>query len=333
MQFNELRRREFITLLGGAAAAWPLAALAQQGNAPRPLVACLFGGSKASVRRNFDGFLQGMRELGYVEGQNWIFEARYADGDLARSPRLAEELLRLKPEVIAVGTMAGVLGFKKLTDTIPIVSPVLIDPVGFGLAASHARPGGNVTGLLLTVEDLPSKQLALAVEMVPGTRKIGLLMNPGNPTHAGRRDALEGAATTLGIELIALQARVPDHLHAAFETLARHAVTMVLALDDTLFFSERKRIALLAAAARLPTMFGLRQNVEDGGLMSYGVELYESWRRTAAFVDKILKGARAGDLPIEFPTKLELVINLTTAKVLGLDVPPTLLARADEVIE
>ena len=253
--------------------------------------------------------------------------------ELARSPGLAEELLRLKPEVIAVGTMAGVLGFKKLTDTIPIVSPVLIDPVGFGLAASHARPGGNVTGLLLTVEDLPSKQLALAVEMVPGTRKIGLLMNPGNPTHAGRRDALEGAATTLGIELIALQARVPDHLHAAFETLARHAVTMVLALDDTLFFSERKRIALLAAAARLPTMFGLRQNVEDGGLMSYGVELYESWRRTAAFVDKVLKGARAGDLPIEFPTKLELVINLTTAKVLGLDVPPTLLARADEVIE
>jgi putative ABC transport system substrate-binding protein len=274
-----------------------------------------------------------MRELGYVEGQNWVFEARYADGDLARSPRLAEELLRLKPEVIAVGTMASVLGFKKLTDTIPIVSPVLVDPVGFGLAASHARPGGNVTGVLLTVEDLPSKQLALAVEMVPGTRKIGLLMNPSNPTHAARRGALEGAATTLGIELIALQARVPDHLHAAFETLARHAVTMVLALDDTLFFNERKRIALLAAAARLPTMFGLRQNVEDGGLMSYGVELHESWRRTAAFVGKILKGARAGDLPIEFPTKLELVINLTTAKVLGLTVPPTLLARADEVIE
>jgi putative ABC transport system substrate-binding protein len=168
---SDMKRREFITLLGGAAV-WPLAARAQQGNAPWPLVACLFGGSKAGVRRNFDGFLQGMRELGYVEGQNWIFEARYGDGDLARSLRLAEELLRLKPEVIAVGTMASVLGFKKLTDTIPIVSRVLVDPVGFGLAASHARPGGNVTGVLLTVEDLPSKQLALAV--------CGLMMSKGN---------------------------------------------------------------------------------------------------------------------------------------------------------
>src|SRR5215813_9268271 len=321
-------------MLGTAASSWPLAASAQQGERiRRPLIACLIAASRGGNERVFAGFLQGMRELGYAEGQSWSLEMRYAEGDQARAPILAEELIRLKPDAIVSGTMAGVVAFKALTDTIPIVSPVLIDPVGFGLASSHARPGGNVTGVLLTVEDLPSKQLALAVEMVPGTRKIGLLMNPSNPTHAARRGALEGAATTLGIELIALQARVPDHHHAAFETLARHAVTMVLALDDTLFFNERKRIALLAAAARLPTMFGLRQNVEDGGLMSYGVELHESWRRTAAFVGKILKGARAGDLPIEFPTKLELVINLTTAKVLGLTVPPTLLARADEVIE
>src|SRR5215813_7229404 len=325
-----MKRREFITLVGGAAA-WPLAGFAQ--TLARPVVGCVVAGSKAGTERVFDGFLQGMRDLGYVEGQNWTFESRYADGDQARAQSLAEELVHIKPDVVVSGAMAAVVALKRFTDTIPIVSPILVDPVGFGFARSHARPGGNVTGVLLTVEDLPSKQLALAVEMVPGTRKIGLLMNPSNPTHAARRGALEGAATTLGIELIALQARVPDHLHAAFETLARHAVTMALALDDTLFFNERKRIALLAAAARLPTMFGLRQNVEDGGLMSYGVELHESWRRTAAFVGKILKGARAGDLPIEFPTKLELVINLTTAKVLGLTVPPTLLARADEVIE
>jgi putative tryptophan/tyrosine transport system substrate-binding protein len=235
--------------------------------------------------------------------------------------------------VLVSGTMAGVIAFKKLTNTIPIVSPVLIDPVGFGLADSHAHPGGNVTGVLVTVEDLPSKQLALAVEMIPSARKIGLLVNPGNPTHAAQQRNVEVAATTLGIELVALQARVADDLHAAFENLARKGIMMVLVFADTMFLNERKRIALLAMAARLPTMFAFRQNVEDGGLMSYGIELHESWRRTAAFVGKILRGARPGDLPVEFPTKLELVINLTAAKVLGLTIPPMLLARADEVIE
>ncbi len=253
--------------------------------------------------------------------------------DQARAPLLAEELVRLKPDVLVSGTMAGVIAFKTLTNTIPIVSPVLIDPVGFGLAASHAQPGGSVTGVLLTVEDLPSKQLALAVEMIPSARKIGLLVNPGNPTHAAQRRNVEVAATTLGIDLITLEVRVPDDLHAAFENLARESIMMVLVFADTMFLNERKRIALLAMAARLPTMFGLRQNVEDGGLMSYGIEIRESWRRTAAFVDKISRGARPGDLPVEFPTKLELVINLTAGKVLGLTIPPTLLARADEVIE
>jgi ABC-type uncharacterized transport system substrate-binding protein len=323
-------RREFITLLGGAAA-WPLAGFAQ--TPPRPVVACLIGGSKAGTERFFGGFLQGMRELGYVEGNNWVFESRYADGDQARAPLLAEELVRLKPDVLVSGTMAGVIAFKTLTNTIPIVSPVLIDPVGFGLAASHAQPGGSVTGVLLTVEDLPSKQLALAVEMLPSARKIGLLVNPGNPTHAVQRRNVEVAASALGIELVTLEVRVPEDLHAAFENLARESIMMVLVFADTMFLNERKRIALLAVAARLPTMFGLRQNVEDGGLMSYGIEIRENWRRTAAFVGKILRGARPGDLPMEFPTKLELVINVTAAKVLGLTIPPMLLARADEVIE
>jgi putative ABC transport system substrate-binding protein len=323
-------RREFITLLGGAAA-WPLAGFAQ--TPPRPVVACLIGGSKAGTERFFGGFLQGMRELGYVEGNNWVFESRYADGDQARAPLLAEELVRLKPDVLVSGTMAGVMAFKTLTNAIPIVSPVLIDPVGFGLAASHAQPGGSVTGVLLTVEDLPSKQLALAVEMLPSARKIGLLVNPGNPTHAVQRRNVEVAASALGIELVTLEVRVPEDLHAAFENLARESIMMVLVFADTMFLNERKRIALLAVAARLPTMFGLRQNVEDGGLMSYGIEIRESWRRTAAFVGKILRGARPGDLPMEFPTKLELVINVTAAKVLGLTIPPMLLARADEVIE
>jgi putative tryptophan/tyrosine transport system substrate-binding protein len=326
-----MRRREFISGFAVSAALRPCAGIAQISR--RPVVGCLISASRAGSERVFGGFLQGMRELGYVEGQNWVLEIRYADGDQARAPLLAEELARLKPDVIVSGAMAGVVAFKTLTSTVPIVSPVLIDPVGFGLAGSHARPGGNVTGLLLTVEDLPSKQLALAVEMVPGARKAGLIANPGNPSHAAQRQNVEAAATSLGIELLALQARVPDDLHAAFETLAREKVAMVLVFADGMTLNERKRIALLAAAARLPTMFGLRQNVEDGGLMSYGIEFRESWHRTADFVGKILKGAKAGDLPIEFPTKLELVINLTAARVLGLSLPPTLLARADEVIE
>ena len=297
------------------------------------MVGCVVAGSKTGTERVFGGFLQGMRDLGYVEGQNWILEGRYADGDQTRVQSLAEELVRIKPDVLVSGAAAGVIAFKKFTDTIPIVSPILVDPVGFGLARSHARPAGSVTGVLLTVEDLPSKQLALAVEMIPTARKVGLLVNPGNPTHEAQRPNLEAAAVTLGIELVTLQTRIPDDLHAAFDKLTRERVAMVLVLPDGLSLNERKRIALLAMAARLPSMFGLRENVEDGGLMSYGIDLRESWRRTAAFVDKILKGTKPGDLPIEFPTKLELVINLTAAKVLRLTVPPTLLARADEVIE
>src|SRR5262249_18839115 len=326
-----MRRREFILGFPAGAALWPAAGIAQ--TAPRPLVACLVGGSKAMAERYLSGFLQGMRELGYAEGQNWTFESRYLDGDSARASPLAEELFRLKPDVLVAGTTPGGIAFKELTNTVPIVSQTLLHPACPGFAASHARPGGNVPGVLSTVEDLPSKQLALAVEMVPGARKFGLLVNPGNPANAEQRRNVEGGAATLGIELISLEVRVPDDFHGAFENLAREKVAMVFTLADALIVNERKRIALLAAAARLPTMFSFRQNVEDGGLMSYGIDLRENWRRTAAFVGKILKGAKPGDLPMEFPTKLELVINLTAAKVLGLTVPPMLLARADEVIE
>jgi putative ABC transport system substrate-binding protein len=190
-----MRRREFILGFAAGAALRPVAGIAQ--TAPRPMVACLVGSSKATAERYFGGFLQGMRELGYVESQNWTFESRFLDGDSARAPLLAEELLRLKPDVLVAGTMPGVIAFKQLTNTVPIVSQVLVDPVGFGLAASHARPGGNVTGVLSTVEDLPSKQLALAVEMVPGARKIGLLVNPGNPGNAAQRSNVEAGADTL----------------------------------------------------------------------------------------------------------------------------------------
>jgi len=304
-----------------------------QTSAKRPLVACVVGGSKAATERYFGGFSQGMRELGYLESRDYGFEVRYAEGDHSRSPLLAEEVVRLKPDVIVLGTTASTIAVKKLTDAIPIVSSSLVDPVGFGWAASHARPGGNVTGMLLSVEDMPSKQLALAVEMVPGANKIGLLVNPDNPSHPFLQPGLDIAAKALGVELVALEARSPNDLHVALQSFAGANVKIVLALTDAMFLNERKRIALLAMAARLPTMFASRENVEDGGLMSYGIDLRANWRRVATFVDKILKGAKPGDVPLEFPTKLELVINLTAAKILGLEVPPSLIARADEVIE
>jgi putative ABC transport system substrate-binding protein len=325
-----MRRRELLGTLAAYLALRPLTVFAQ--TTKRPLIACLVGGSKAATERYFGGFSQGMRELGYVEGRDYGFEVRYAEGDQTRTPVLAEELIGLKPDVLVSGTITGTIAAKKLTDTIPIVSQALLDPVAFG-SASLVRPDGNVTGVLLTMEGLPGKQLALAVEMLPGVNKIGLLLNPGNPLHPFLRPGLEGAAKALGTELVALEVRSPDDLHAAFPSFARDRVEVVLVLQDAMFLNERKRMALLAMAARMPTMFGSRENVEDGGLMSYGIDLRANWRRVATFVDKILKGAKPGELPLEFPTKLELVINLTAAKVLGLTIPPTLLARADEVIE
>jgi putative tryptophan/tyrosine transport system substrate-binding protein len=327
-----MRRRDFIGLLGGAVASRPLPAFAQSPS-KRPLIAAQIGGSKTVVDRFFGGFSQGMRELGYVEGQDYGFEVRYAEGNVSRIPPQVEELVGLKPDIIMPGTMAGVIAAKKLTDTIPIVCANLTNPIEFGVAASYARPGGNVTGVLLTVEDLPTKLLALALEVVPGANKIGLLDHSDNPTQSVFQRSLDVAANALGIELNVLKIVSPDDLHTALQRLARERVKAVLVLPDFMFLNERKRIALFAVAERLPTMFGFRENVEDGGLMSYGTNVRESWRRTASFVDKILKGTKPGDLPIEFPTKLELLINLITAKALDLEIPPTLLARADEVIE
>jgi putative ABC transport system substrate-binding protein len=328
-----MRRREFIALLGSATlASRPLPAFAQSPS-KRPLIAAQIGGSKTGTDRFIGGFFQGMRELGYIEGQDYGFEARYANGNLSRIPLQIEELVRLKPDIIASGTTAGVIAAKKLTNTIPIVCGNLTNPIEFGVAANYARPGGNVTGVLMTVEDLPTKLLALAVEVVPGANKIGLLVHSDNPIRPALQRTLEPAGNALGVELTVLEIASADDLHAAFQRLARERAKVVLMLPDFIFVNEGKRIALFAMAERLPTMSGFRENVEDGGLMSYGVNLRESWRRLASFVDKILKGTKPADLPIEFPTKLELLINLTTAKALELTIPPALLARADEVIE
>ena len=329
-----MNRRHVITLLGGTAGvAFCLSKVSAQVSSKRPLVAVVVGGSKQAADRFFGGFLQGMRELDYVEGRDYRFEVRYADGDTSHIALLTRELLAQSPDVMVQGTMSGVIAAKKRTDTIPIVSEALTDPIGFGFVASHARPGGNVTGVLLTVEDLPTKLLALATETVSGIGKIGLLVNPANPIQPLFYRSLEAPAKKLGVELIPSEAGSPDDLQVALKRLAHADAKIVLALQDVMYLNERKRIALFAIAERLPTVFGFRENVDDGGLMSYGTNLRESWRRSASFVDKILKGHKPADLPIEFPTKLQLVINLTTAKALGLDLPPMLLARADEVIE
>ena len=330
-----MKRREFIAVLGSAAAMGILQdPVLAQNTSKRALIACVFGGSQGGVvDKNFSDFKQGLSELGYVEGRDYNLEFRYADGDFGRIPSLTEELLRHKPDVIVSGTMAGVIAANKLTNTTPIVSEVLTDPVGFGVAASHARPGGNVTGVLQTVEDMPAKLFELAIEVVPDTRKIGLLVNPSNPIQALFRRELEAAAQRRGVEAIVVEASSRDELFTAFQRLAHENVRIVILPQDAMFFNERKRIALYAVADHLPTVFGFGENVDDGGLLSYGTNLRENFRRTATFVDKILKGTRPGDLPLEFPTKLELVINMATAKALGVVIPASVLARADEVIE
>ena len=264
-----MRRRDFIGLLGGAVASSPLPAFAQ-GSWTRPLIVISVGGSKARAGWYFGGFLQGMRELGYAEGVDYGLEVRYADGRFDSIPAQMDELVRLKPDIIVSGTMAAAIAAKKLTNTVPIVSVTLVDPIGFGMAASQARPGGNVTGVMLMVEDLPTKLLELALETVPGANSIGLLVNPTNPIHPGLQRSLEVAARAHGVELVGSEASTLDDLYAALQRLARGRVKIVLILQDTMFLNERKRIALFAMAQRLPTIFGFREGVEEGALISYG---------------------------------------------------------------
>jgi putative ABC transport system substrate-binding protein len=276
---------------------------------------------------------QRLQELGYVEGQNIDFVFRYAEGDLARMPKLADELVRLKPNVIVCETTPATLAIRQATATIPIVNWSLTDPEGFGFIASIARPGGQVTGILGTVDSLPGKQLQLALELVPSATRIGLLLNVSSPGSAVFRRNAEIAAASFGRKLIPIQVHVPDDLDAAFQALARARVELGLILPDPMFGSEGRRIAALATAARLPTVYGNRGNVEDGGLMSYGVDWDANYRSAVFYVDKILKGAKPGDLPVELPTKFELAVNMKTAKALGITFPPSIMVRADEVIE
>jgi putative tryptophan/tyrosine transport system substrate-binding protein len=330
-----MRRREFITLLGGAAASsacWPFAGRAQQQAAGRlPLVAVLVAASQAASSGWVSDLPQGLQELGYVEGRDLEIVYRYADGDLTRLPALADELIKLKPQVVVAAD--GIGAVNRAAPAMPIVGPAMADPVGSGLAASLARPGGQVTGIQNTVDTLPGKQLELMLQVMPGVKRIGLLVNITAPASKIYRRNAGTAAAVLTLELVPVEVRVPDDLDGAFRKLADERVDFVLVLSDAMFLSERRRIAVLAAAARLPTLFSFRSQIVDGGLMSYGMNTRDSWRRSATYVDKILKGAAPGELPIELPTRTDLVVNLRTAKALGLTIPESILFRADEVIE
>jgi putative ABC transport system substrate-binding protein len=315
-----VKRREFITFLGGAATAWPLAARTQTPR-QRPLVGLLQIQSVTHSARYTSKFLRGMSERDYVEGRDIDLERRYAAGDLKRLPALANELVKLKPDVILTTTSAAVLAVTQVTQSIPIVATAMVDPVGFGLAASEARPGGQVTGILVSLDTLPGKQLALALEVVPGAVKVGVLINALNPTTTVYRAGIEAAATTLPIKLVPVEVRGSDDLDAAFHGFVREKVELVFVAQDSVFLSERTRLATLATAARLPTMYGLREHVEASGLICYGINVAENFRRAATFVDKILKGTKAGDLPIEVPVRLGLTGSARRRLLKGADDP------------
>jgi len=328
-----MRRREFVTLLGGATAVWPLAARSQTLDKRPKRIAYLGGTSRAATSKVIASFFEGIRAHGYVEGRDFEMDYRWGEGHLDRMPTLAQELVRSKPDLILASIMPAVMAAHNLTKTIPIVCPLLADAGRLGLVKSDARPGGSVTGLLLFVEGLPSKQLELVLDLIPAATKIGLVVNPDNVNSVSQRGELESAAAAKAIKVTTLDVRTPESADTIFPVLAKERVDAVIVSRDTVFFTERAKLAASAAAARLPTVYGFRENVEEGGLISYGISLTENFRRAADYVVKILKGARPGDLPIEFTTRLELVLNLRAAKELGLGIPPTLIARADEIIE
>jgi putative ABC transport system substrate-binding protein len=326
-----MRRREFITLLGGTAAAWPLAARAQQ-PAKQPTIGYL-GSSTALTQGQWTAaFSQRLRELGWIEGRNIAIEYRWAEGQSERFTEIANEFVRLKVDtIVTIGTPA-VLAAKQVTSAIPIVFAAAVDPVGTGLVASLVRPGANVTGLSVQGTDLAGKRIELLREVVPGLRTLAIMANAGSPAAVLEMSEVQTIARTLGIRAAPLEIRRADDIAASFESVKGRADALYVCVDG-LVTTNRVRISTLALGARLPTMHVSREHVEAGGLMSYGPNFPDLYRRAADNVDKILRGTKPGDIPVEQPTRFDLVLNLTTAKVLGLTIPPSLLARADEVIE
>ncbi len=325
-----MRRRDFIAAVGGAVAG-PLAARAQQ-PAKQPTIGFLGSGTLEGQGQWVAAFLQRLRELGWIEGRNITIEYRWAEGNSNRADELAAELVRRRVDVIVTYANPIVLAVKRSTSTIPIVFAAAADPLGTGLVSTLARPGGNVTGLSVEATDLGSKRLELLRDVVPNFRRLGIMANVGNSASVLEMREVQSASGTLGLEVKTLDIRQAEDIARAFDELKGYVDALYVCID-TILFANRIRIITLALAARLPTMFTTQEAVKAGGLMTYGPSFPELFRRAGDYVDKILHGAKPEDLPVEQPTKFDLVLNLTTAKALGLTIPPTLLARADEVIE
>jgi len=324
-----VRRRDFIALLGISASARPLAARAQQTGKIYKIGFLSPSSSQPPLAYLFDS----LRELGWIEGRNVSIEYRFAENRPERLPELATDLVRLNVDlIVAIGTL-GPVAARRATSTIPIVMVGAGDPLGTGLVASLARPGGNVTGMSLMAPDLGGKRLELLNEVLPRLTRVAVLWNAGNPYPALVFKETQAAGRTLGVEIQSLAVRGPDDFDGAFEAAREQRPDALITVEDPLTLSNQKLIAEFAAGQQLPAIYGLREFVTAGGLMSYGANPSDLFRRAAGYVDKILRGAKADDLPVQQPALFELIINLRTAKALGLEIPPTLLARADEVIE
>jgi len=321
-------RREFVTLLGGAAAAWPLRARAQPA---MPLIGYL--GATVANERLTAVFRKGLAEAGYVEGRNVAIEYRWAEGRYDRMPTMAAELVRRQVTVIVASPTPPAVVAKAATATVPIVFGVTDDPVRLGLVTSLARPDGNATGVYFFLSDLAAKQLGLLRELVPTAARIGLLVNPDNANAEVVTREMAAAASALGVQVEVMRASDIPGINAAFAALVRNKTDALVVGADPFFFSRRVQFATLATRHAIPAVYTVREYPEAGGLMSYGTSLTEAFRHIGAYTGRILKGAKPADLPVVQSTKFDFIINLTTAKTLGLDVPPTLLARADEVIE
>jgi putative ABC transport system substrate-binding protein len=331
MRFHRLRRREFIKFVGGTLLTWPLTVRAQQ--SAMPVIGFLNSAYAKLYQFNVEAFRQGLRDAGYVEGGNLRIEYRWAEGDYGRLPTLASELVDRQVEVIAAtGDVASALAAQAATAKIPIVFTIGADPVRFGLVASFNRPGGNVTGISAVTSAIGAKRMEVLHRLAPRS-KIGLFMNPDNPTAAAEQSDAEQAARALGLQTVVLNVRNKGDFDAAFDTFVRENADALYGATDPMMLAQRDQFIRFAAKQRIPAIYFVREFVVAGGLISYGASVTGMYRQAGSYVGQILKGARPGELPVLQPTRFEMTINLKTAKALGIDVPETLLAIADEVIE